>query len=381
MAKLTLQSILSQFSSIAKLNANFQAIVTAFDNTLSRDGTAPNAMGADLDMNSNRVINLPSPVSSSEPALKSTTDSLQTQITGVSTTVSGLQLDDIGDVTITTPNDTQVLSYEGGVWKNTDGIAGPKGDKGDPGQGVAGGGTTGQVLTKQSSTDFDTGWSSLDTDDITEGTNLYFTDERAQDAIGSMVANSSTISFTYNDATPSLTSDIISGSVGTTQLTDDGVTNAKLANMAQATVKGRPSGSGTGDPQDISAADLATIVGTEGVASILDKFGMRFVVSLDDDTAEEIVLNGSTTFSNAAALFAGAGGGAFVRLRTAATVQADIIVQGGSATYNEVAGDGVLSGTTGPDGNLNIRCSSANGSVSIENRTGGAVSVLLVVLI
>lgn len=67
MAKITLQSILSQFSSIAKLNANFTAITTAFDNTLSRDGTSPNAMGADFDMNSNKILNLPTATTSTEP--------------------------------------------------------------------------------------------------------------------------------------------------------------------------------------------------------------------------------------------------------------------------------------------------------------------------
>lgn len=45
----------------------------------------------------------------------------------------------------------------------------------------------------------------LSTSNIAEGSNLYFTDERAQDAVGAMTANSSTVSLTYVDATPSLT--------------------------------------------------------------------------------------------------------------------------------------------------------------------------------
>jgi len=53
----------------------------------------------------------------------------------------------------------------------------------------------------------------LDADDIAEGTNVYFTDERAQDAIGAMVADSSKVSLTYVDGTPSLTADIIAGSL------------------------------------------------------------------------------------------------------------------------------------------------------------------------
>ena len=58
-----------------------------------------------------------------------------------------------------------------------------------------------------------TGVVSLDTDDIAEATALYFTDERAQDAIGSMVANSSKVSLTYVDGTPSLTADIVADSL------------------------------------------------------------------------------------------------------------------------------------------------------------------------
>jgi hypothetical protein len=39
----------------------------------------------------------------------------------------------------------------------------------------------------------------LDTDDISEGANLYFTDERAQDAVGGALTDSDTIDFTYDD--------------------------------------------------------------------------------------------------------------------------------------------------------------------------------------
>lgn len=55
---------------------------------------------------------------------------------------------------------------------------------------------------------------SLDTDDISEGaTNLYYTDERAQDAIGTILADSSSIDFTYNDGTPSITAVVLPAGV------------------------------------------------------------------------------------------------------------------------------------------------------------------------
>lgn len=70
MAKLTLtdlSSIQNDTSAISKINTNHAAIETAFDNTLSRDGTSPNQMLADLDMNSKRILNLPEPTSDNEP--------------------------------------------------------------------------------------------------------------------------------------------------------------------------------------------------------------------------------------------------------------------------------------------------------------------------
>lgn len=51
----------------SEINTNFSTIQTAMDNTLSRDGTAPNQMGASLDMNSNTILNLPTPADNFSP--------------------------------------------------------------------------------------------------------------------------------------------------------------------------------------------------------------------------------------------------------------------------------------------------------------------------
>jgi hypothetical protein len=58
LAKLTLATISSGYASVAAQNANNDLIEAALENTLSRDGTSPNTMGANLDMNSNKVINV-----------------------------------------------------------------------------------------------------------------------------------------------------------------------------------------------------------------------------------------------------------------------------------------------------------------------------------
>lgn len=71
MAKLLLSDLTNlqnETSATNTINSNSEAIEDAIQNTLSRDGTSPNAMGATLDMNSNRIINLPAPSVSTEPA-------------------------------------------------------------------------------------------------------------------------------------------------------------------------------------------------------------------------------------------------------------------------------------------------------------------------
>lgn len=52
-----------------------------------------------------------------------------------------------------------------------------------------------------------------DTGDVPEGSNLYFTDERAQDAVGIILDDSSKITLAYADATPAITADIVPDSL------------------------------------------------------------------------------------------------------------------------------------------------------------------------
>lgn len=68
MAKLTLTDESSGYQTTTQRNANYAAIEAALENTLSRDGTSPNSMLSNLDMNSNRVINLAAPTASSDAA-------------------------------------------------------------------------------------------------------------------------------------------------------------------------------------------------------------------------------------------------------------------------------------------------------------------------
>ena len=80
--------------------------------------------------------------------------------------------------------------------------------------------------------------------------------EAAQDAVGAMIADTVTIDLTYTDATPELKADVKA----------DSISNAYLANMANATFKARNT-AGTGDPEDVSAANSRTLLGLGTIAT------------------------------------------------------------------------------------------------------------------
>lgn len=71
MAKLTLtdlDNLQNDNTATTAINNNNESIETAIENTLSRDGTTPNTMSANIDMNSNRIVNLAVPVNNNDAA-------------------------------------------------------------------------------------------------------------------------------------------------------------------------------------------------------------------------------------------------------------------------------------------------------------------------
>ena len=110
-------------SAVNVINNNNAAIEDGFDNTISRDGTGTNQMGANLDMNNNRVLNLPAPVATSEP----------------------LRLADLDKF-----NSTGTITN------------------------IPVGGTTGQVLAKNSAVDYDISWKDESTE-LVAGNNISLT--------------------------------------------------------------------------------------------------------------------------------------------------------------------------------------------------------------
>lgn len=129
MTKIVLNSVgdLTDSTTAASvINSNFDTLEAAFDNTLSLNGLQPNQMLSNLDMNSHRILNLPSPVGIFDPV----------RLTDLNTLNGG------GTITVNS---------------------------------IPAGGTSGQVLTKNSGTDFDAGWSSL--------TSTYFETRAAAQAV------------------------------------------------------------------------------------------------------------------------------------------------------------------------------------------------------
>jgi hypothetical protein len=94
-----------------------------------------------------------------------------------------------------------------------------------------------------------------------------YTAENAQDDVGGILADSSTIDFTYDDATPSITAIVKAGSIGPTQLASTAVaagTYGDASNVAQFTVDA--------DGRITAAANVAVSGGggTGGVLPVVD---------------------------------------------------------------------------------------------------------------
>lgn len=146
MAKLTLKDPGSSFRSTQQIQDNNSLIEEAIENTLSRDGSAPNQMEADLDLNSNRIINVADPEESSDAVNKGWVEDFIVDIaapdTGVisvagldgivsgsallsalgvsagadvtATAIGSVNLSSLSDVSDTSPSDGQLLSWDSG---------------------------------------------------------------------------------------------------------------------------------------------------------------------------------------------------------------------------------------------------------------------------
>lgn len=99
MAKLILSNLANlqnEETATATINSNNDFIELALENTLSRDGTTPNSMLADFDMNSHRILNLPAPASQTDAVR------LQDVTPGIVTVASNISFTPNGDIASST---------------------------------------------------------------------------------------------------------------------------------------------------------------------------------------------------------------------------------------------------------------------------------------
>lgn len=241
-----LGQISSSVFTVSQLNDAYGKIDTAFDNTLSRDGSTPNTMLADLDMNSNSLLNV---------------DDIQAQtITVESAIIGGKEF--VGTITWraswltgTAYDYLDVVNKDGVLYicleahtsdvfmtdlTNTkwevfiSNTTGPTGDPGADGQGVPVGGTTGQVLAKVDGTDYNTEWV-----DVSGGAGITDGDK----------------------------GDITVSASGATWIIDNNVvTLAKMADMATSSLIYRKT-AGSGAPEVNTLATLKTDLGLTGTNS------------------------------------------------------------------------------------------------------------------
>lgn len=229
MSKITLTNIGSlttnPTSAQSEINSNFGTIQAAFDNTLSRDGTSPDTMSSNLDMNSNQILNLPAPATANSP----------------------LRLQDLN-------------TFTGGGTVTS----------------IPVGGSTGDVLTKTSNTDFAVGWSH-DSTTVSAGTNISVT--------GTSPVTVSTVNnpvFSTSVTTPELintgtltlptSTDTLVGRNTTDTLTNKTLTNPIISNIlggtavnSVATIQSTSNTSPSGDILNLSGSTVTLGQGTNGL--------------------------------------------------------------------------------------------------------------------
>lgn len=217
MTKVTLDnvgSLIDATTAATTINDNSAAIVTAVENTLSRDGTAPNQMESPLDMNSQQILNLPAP----------------------STNLSPLRL-------------TDLESFIGGGTIST----------------VPAGGTTLQALSKLSNADYDMGW-----DDVVQSVAVSTPADLT--VTGSPITGSGTIALGW--ATPPTGTGAIVRQTSPTLVTPalgtpSAINLANATNMNVASIGGLGAGVATflGTPSSANLA--AAVTGETGTGALV----------------------------------------------------------------------------------------------------------------
>lgn len=220
-----LETISSGYN-ISKINTNFQAIDTALQDAVSRSGQAPNQMDADFDMNGNDILNVDN------------IDVSVLTIDGVPIVPGNVDLNP-DSLVPTGGTDGQVLTKQSSTDYDTAWEDVP--------EGIPAGGTDGQVLTKQSGTDFDADW-----EDVVQGrekllaNRTYYVRTDGSDTNNGLTNTSGGAFLTLQKAINTYLALDLAGYAVTIQIADGTYTNATVAywnppgatNAAPLTIQG-----------------------------------------------------------------------------------------------------------------------------------------------
>lgn len=313
MAKITLNdlaSLANQTTALSTLNSNWGLIEVALENTLSRDGTTPNSMEADLDMNSNQILNCPDPTTDQEPATKSYVDDLvaSTIIANNQTPANATYL--VQELNDFLANERVVTDSTSIVWdwgtvseveahraaltgdvsasenSNTLTLATVNADVGEWGDAshvpvftVNGKGlvTAADELAIE----------------ITSGAVTDF-NEAAQDAVGATLTDTAEIDLNYDDGAGQITATIVSGSIDETKL--DTSVNASL-DLADSSLQSSDIGSSL-QAWDNDLDDLAALTHADG--NIIVSNGTDWIVESGSTARTSLGLgtNNNVEFTN-----------------------------------------------------------------------------------
>lgn len=154
------------------------------------------------------------------------------------------------------------------------------------------------------------GLSSTNVQDAIEEVNALvggggYTDELAQDAVGTILTDTATVNLTYTDATPAITADVI----------DDSITFAKVQNIATARFLGRATAS-SGDVEELTVAQAQGMLAVEQVTAIANAGSTETIPDVTTATAHRYTLDANCTFTFPTAA---AGKSFFLELRQDAT--------------------------------------------------------------
>lgn len=195
------------------------------------------------------------------------------------------------------------------------------------------------------------GTQNASTTNLPEGSNLYFTDERAQDAVGSIFVDTADIDFTYTDATPSVGAVLTTGVHASLTLADSSVQPGD--NVSDL----------TNDAGYLTAAVLSVVAGTNVTVDSTDPAN-PIVSSTGGGGAAAF-----TDLTDVPAAYTGAGGKAVAVNGTETGLEFISLAGGGTVTSVGVIGGTGLDSSGGPV--------TGSGSITVDLDAATQASLLL----